>query len=79
MTILYTFNINVQKEDIKHSAKSCNVPPLIGKTPNNHHGLINSSISKTDQEQAENKSVHSSFPIRSLFGILVDKTVVAIY
>ncbi|MCO6026479.1 integrase core domain-containing protein [Prevotella cerevisiae] len=74
----------IQKGNIKHSARSCNVPSLTGKIPNNHHRL-NSIISKTDQEQAENQSVPfsfppvpSSFPVRSLFGFLVDKTVVAI-
>jgi hypothetical protein len=87
----------MQKGNIKHSARSCNVPPLTGKITNNHrHRLLSSSISETNQEQAENKSVPfsfpfhslfipsrsllvpSSFPVRSLFGILVDKTVVVI-
>ncbi|MCH3995354.1 MAG: transposase [Prevotella sp.] len=74
----------MKKGNTKHSARSCNVPPLTGKINNNHHRL-NSTISKTDQEQAENQSVPfsfppvpSSFPVRSLFWLLVDKTVVAI-
>ena len=58
MTVLYTLDINVQNGNIKHSARSCNVPPLTGKIPNNHrHRFLNSSVTKTDQEQKENTGI----------------------
>ena len=45
----------MQKRNIKHSATNCSVPPLTGNITNNHrHRLLCSSISETNQEQAEN-------------------------